>query len=297
MPGVSALEIIESVILRDCGRGVELLEPHARGQLALAAEALATATSVAVVTGFGVPTVRGVRPETDGPIGGAAIAAYAGDTGRICRLVTDQVNASTCVAALHAYECDAEVLVVKNSDHGDAVDVEGVRRLLKSCGVDLVVFIERLGPNAEGRYLSMRAVDLTDTTAPLDRLARDTWGTIGIGDGGNEIGMGAVPHDAVVAAVERGDEIHCRTPTDSLVLAGVSNWGGWALVAAAALATGDPASADSALSLHFANAALAAVVSAGAVDGVRLEQVLSVDGMEPTTHNAVLTTIRTLAGL
>ena len=55
--------------------------------------------------------------------------------------------------------------------------------------------------------------------------------TIGIGDGGNEIGMGKV-QQKVIEHIQNGRNIACAVATDHLVTAGVSNWGGSALVAA-----------------------------------------------------------------
>jgi hypothetical protein len=53
----------------------------------------------------------------------------------------------------------------------------------------------------------------------------------GIGDGGNECGMGKVL-ESVRAHIPRGETIACVVPCDNLLTAGVSNWGGWGLVAA-----------------------------------------------------------------
>src|SRR3989441_12945114 len=57
-----------------------------------------------------------------------------------------------------------------------------------------LVAIERPGRNHAGDYLSMRGESVAAWNAPLDELfmvpSRAT--TIGIGDGGNEIGMGVV---------------------------------------------------------------------------------------------------------
>ena len=50
--------------------------------------------------------------------------------------------------------------------------------------------------------------------------------TTGIGDGGNELGMGAV-NDAVRRCIPLGELIGCATSTSFLVPAGVSNWGGY----------------------------------------------------------------------
>ena len=55
--------------------------------------------------------------------------------------------------------------------------------------------------------------------------------TIGIGDGGNEIGMGKL-HQRVVEHVQNGATIASIVPADHLITAGVSNWGGSALAAA-----------------------------------------------------------------
>lgn len=58
--------------------------------------------------------------------------------------------------------------------------------------------------------------------------------TIGIGDGGNEIGMGKV-HQMVVDGIKNGQHIATTVATDHLITSGVSNWGGSALVAALAI--------------------------------------------------------------
>ena len=59
-------------------------------------------------------------------------------------------------------------------------------------------------------------------------LATSLIGTIGIGDGGNEIGMGKVL-DSVKEHIPYGEKIACRIGADQLITAGVSNWGGYAL--------------------------------------------------------------------
>ena len=56
--------------------------------------------------------------------------------------------------------------------------------------------------------------------------------TIGVGDGGNEIGMGRVEDYAIEGVVDHGENIACTVPTDQLVVAGTSNWGAHALVCA-----------------------------------------------------------------
>merc|ERR1712194_900600 len=60
--------------------------------------------------------------------------------------------------------------------------------------------------------------------------------TISIGDGGNELGMGKVIEQIVNnPKIPNGSKIGCVIPADLLISASVSNWGGYALAASAAL--------------------------------------------------------------
>src|SRR5438552_3638206 len=62
-----------------------------------------------------------------------------------------------------------------------------------------VVAIERAGPAKDDRSYTMRARDITNQMSPAHRLIEyvvehfPDVKTIGIGDGGNEIGMGKIP--------------------------------------------------------------------------------------------------------
>ena len=58
------------------------------------------------------------------------------------------------------------------------------------------------------------------------------WTTIGIGDLGNEIGMGSLPRDLVAASVARGDQLWCTVVCDHPIVCGISNWAGSALLGA-----------------------------------------------------------------
>lgn len=109
----------------------------------------------------------------------------------------------------------------------------------------LLFSTERVGRNADGIYCSMRGVDFGAERARIDHvfdLATERGlPTVAVGDGGNEIGMGAVS-EAVTAHVKFGDRrpeggagIGAMTATDVLVTAAVSNWGCYAIVAALAV--------------------------------------------------------------
>lgn len=103
-----------------------------------------------------------------------------------------------------------------------------------------LISIERLGRNHRGVFHNARGKDVGQGKAAIDGLFEMAEGagipTLGIGDGGNEIGMGAIP-DAVRSAVRFGERCVCgcgggivaATPTTVLVTGGTSNWAAYAL--------------------------------------------------------------------
>ena len=77
---------------------------------------------------------------------------------------------------------------------------------------------------------------MTRCNAPLENLFNaGPRTTIGIGDLGNEIGMGSLPHELVAHSIPGGDQIWCRVGCDHPIVGGVSNWSGAALLGAVAL--------------------------------------------------------------
>ena len=59
--------------------------------------------------------------------------------------------------------------------------------------------------------------------------------SIGIGDGGNEVGMGKVYHKIISeSTIPNKEEIACIVPTTFTLAASVSNWGGYSIAAALA---------------------------------------------------------------
>ena len=139
----------------------------------------------------------------------------------------------------------------------------------------------------------MRGRDITDTMIPAHTLFdRPNAVTIGIGDGGNEIGMGKVSHDTIVRNIPNGDVTHCRTATDHLIVAGVSNWGAYALVAgvfAIRQVTPPGWPFDPEMELRI----LEVMVREGPlVDGVTGQQTATVDGLTWDEYAAPLVRIR-----
>lgn len=137
--------------------------------------------------------------------------------------------------------------------------------------------------------------------------------TIGIGDGGNEVGMGKIYDTISGSSIPNAQQIACTAAADHLLVCSVSNWGGYALAAAFALVTH-----ESRMTIHSSTAessetensewlqnalpsqeeqrqACAALVAAGARDGITKNQELFVDGMPLETSLLVLKDIREIA--
>lgn len=289
------IDRMEAAIHRDVGRGMDAVFQAAAGGLFRAASALAASAAprIGLITGFFVPGADPPAAETDGPAGAALMASGFTSAGLMCRLATDTICASACRVALQrAGAVGVPVDTVAQDESVDAL-IERWRR----DGIDWAIAIERCGPSSDGIPRNMRGRDLSGYTASLDRLfSAGPWRTIGIGDGGNELGMGSVPRALIAKHVKQGDRIGCVVPADYLLAAGVSHWGAYALLASLALlrpAWKVPmrAALDPALDL----AVIEAMVRDGpAVDGVTLRRAVSIDAQDMEVHRAMLETLVSL---
>jgi hypothetical protein len=290
-----ALAEIEALVCRDVGRGTQALIDASRGELAVAARALTHATSIGFITGFFVPRDGVQAPETDGPVGTALLAAALGACGVPVRIAVDSPCAEAVRAAVH--ETGVHVTV----DEVGVEDRPGIERVTaawKQAGVSHAVAIERCGLSPDGRPRNMRGVDVSPWTAPLDDLfTAGGWARIGVGDGGNEIGMGKLPAGLIASTVPNGEKIACITACDHLVVAGVSNWGAYGLMAALATLH-EPWSATIAKFLSAERdlaVTRATVTKAGAVDGVTARNEPTVDGFAADVHGALIDGLRRIA--
>jgi hypothetical protein len=155
-------------------------------------------------------------------------------------------------------------------------------------------FRQQVPPEARDRCYTMRGVDISDRTSPAHllfdavRYPSSLTTTIGIGDGGNEIGMGAIPWEVIQRNIDRGGLISCRVPTDYLIVAGISNWGAYAL-AAGVYGVRRVMPADDVFDPTVERRILEAMVEAGPlVDGVLGRRSVTVDGVSWDRYAGVL---------
>jgi hypothetical protein len=283
------IDQIETLIHGDVGRGMDAVFQATQGGLWGAASALAAsrAPRIGLITGFFVPGADPPAAETDGPAGAALMVRAFAHAGLSCRLATDTVCEAACRVALDAAGA-GEVSIDAVAPGGT---VDALVDLWRQEGIDWVIAIERCGPAADGSLRNMRGIDISAHAAPLDRLfSAGPWRTIGIGDGGNEIGMGCVARPLIALHVPLGDLIGCVVPTDFLIAAGVSHWGAYAVLAALAVLRPDWSAAMlSALDPALDAAVIEAMVRDGpAVDGVSLRRAATIDALGMAVHRGMM---------
>lgn len=270
-------ETIEDLILEQDKRGVAELRPHVPADFcAQAAQFIVdNPGDVAIVTGFYILSAG--KPESDGPPGAIAIGRALQAMGRRVSYVTDECSADLMRGLLGE---EAEVVEFP------IADVETSRRasadILARLNLGLLISIERCGRTGDDVYLNMRSVDITEFTARVDYLFEAGIPSVGIGDGGNEIGMGNLAQFIPGVATLPNDP--AITKVDHLIIASVSNWGGYGLVAALSRLAGR----NLLPSLEGDTRLIKLSVDLGAVDGTTGEQKYYVDGFTTEENSQLL---------
>lgn len=162
-------------------------------------------------------------------------------------------------------------------------------------------FQEEVPEAYRNRCHTMSGRDISEHTYPAHRMietaarAKRRITTIGIGDGGNEIGMGKIPWDVIRRNIPNGGLIACRVPTDYLIVCGVSNWGAYGLAAGVTLVKGKPLDPEL-FDPERERELLRIMVEQGPlVDGVTGRQTVTVDGLDFDRYAAPLRALRGLA--
>lgn len=199
-------------------------------------------------------------------------------------------------------------------------------------GQDLthLIYIERVGPNhtlesflaqdrqgeppikefesilplsIRNRCFSSRLEDITRFTAKTHLLLE--FGergnlpieSIGIGDRGNEIGAGRVPWEVFKnnSLTNREAVFGCRAKTNHLISCGISNWGGYALMAGVALATGKLDLLEKVTPEQEGRVLDYLVHHGPAIDGITCRQDHSVDGIEFNDYMKIIERLKEIA--
>ena len=308
-------DLIDRIVCLDIGaRGVAGLFEPARAlvdePMSLSAarhlSELSAGDTVFIITGS--LTRAGVSPdiaENDGPIGSAVLARSlshgfnaipvivvdASIKDRVARIVEfaglnvvshEQAKVATSLPRFTG------VAVMENGAIDDQEAQDAAERLLEVYAPKTVIACERAGLSADGTYRNALGQDYSAGREKLDYIVKGAQNagipTIGIGDGGNEIGMGAVKN-AVAEHIPHGDVLCAKMATDVLIPAGVSNWGCYAVAAALAILQHNPSLAHTP---EAERRLLDFSPSAGLVDGMSGMLDATADGMQPDVHASVV---------
>lgn len=254
--------------------------------------------AVIICTGF--PVFPVLIQETDGLMGAAALtrAIDLGLAGRPV-LVTEEAAVPMLAAACRAAGLYAETAwdVVVGRPHAVLIqpfpkDIararDAARRLVDMTGARVVLAVEKAGPNEIGVCHSSAGRDITAATSRVDPLfdLMDELGgvSIGIGDQGNEVGLGAVRED-VKRLMEFGPTCQCPcktgmasgTSATHTVIGAVSDWGALGVVACLAHLVGN---ADLIPDPTMVARIVEQEVQAGAIDAVSRAPITRVDGYD-----------------
>jgi hypothetical protein len=140
--------------------------------------------------------------------------------------------------------------------------------LLKQIQPKAMISVELPGANAERKYHNVTAREVpSELVIKADLLFSEARkrgiATIGIGDGGNELGMGNV-RSAIAAHLYRGEAVAPATEVDILIASVISNWGACGLAAAIAALAGKPEVLRAIDVIRITDR----LVDAGAIDGL-----------------------------
>lgn len=207
---------IEDIILTHSSRGMDVVRNALpEGYCTRAAQLMLHNKGVVLIgTGFPVNDTF----ETDGPIGAISLYKVLDALGD-CPIFFCAPPLSTVLKK------DFVIYDVPILSWEESVPV--IEAALKQLHPAFIVSIEQPGVAQDGCYYNMRKQDITDIVAKCDVFFRScTCPTIAFGDGGNEIGMGNIRKELASLPI-----IPSVTTCDELVIATVSNWGIYGVLA------------------------------------------------------------------
>ncbi len=276
---------IENIVLSRDHRGISALRPYLAPDFCERAASfiLDRPGTVLIATGFYIPA--GSAPETDGPPGAVALGRVLAGLGSRVVYLTDAYT-STLLQALVGP--GGQILEFPFADHQESW--RHAADLVRSLAPTVTIAVERCGLTDEGVYRNMRGTDVSGYHAKIDYVFRTHEASVGIGDGGNEIGMGNLA--AAIPMVMPMAGRPSATTTTRLVISSVSNWGAWGLIAAMSRLRGR----NLLPSVRDARDLTAQAVALGAVDGTTGRRTESVDGFSLEENDRVLAEMHTWLG-
>lgn len=277
------METIKNIITDNDKRGISMLLPHVSDTVCEDAAniILNNPNKAIILTGFYILSAGAA--ETDGPIGAIAIGNALKNIGYQVTYITDEFSQPPIKKVLSADD-NLEIFPMQNHEQS-AITAD---KMISDLNPSLIISIERCGPTVDGDYLNSRGKKIEEFNSKTEYLLNNNIPSIGIGDGGNEIGMGNLKH-----IIKNSTELSnppCITTTDLLIPASTSNWGGYGLVAGLSKITNK----NLLPSIPEDEKLIKDFVDAGGVDGITATSSYKVDSFELEVNSSILNRLHKL---
>ncbi|MFX0195188.1 MAG: DUF4392 domain-containing protein [Candidatus Hodarchaeota archaeon] len=280
---------------------------------------------VLIATGFPARSwlVSGLT-ETDGPVGAAVLARAVNIMDAVPVILTEESiikYSAACCRGAGLIVTDLEKAVrskplprgrgytptvaLEKFPVDQKLAREAAEKLIAELKPKAIIAVEMPSQNEKGVYHTARGEAVpSELVAKIDYLFNEANAqkilTIGIGDGGNEIGMGVV-RDITEKYVPHGSKCVCpcgsgiaaATEAEILVAAVVSNWGACGITASLSYLLNNPSVLPSAT---LVRRILTEAANVGTVDGSSGCAEASEDGVPGLVSSGVINIMRTIVG-
>ena len=245
------------------GRNNRLLYERARKEMPLCYEAakfilneVKNDDNVIITTGF--PVLERI-PESDGIVGSIFMAKFLKKLDANIIFLAEKET----IEILKKMGIKAEYIQIQK---------ENIERLMEE-KPKMAISIEKPGMARDGKYYNMKGEDISRYAGKIDFLFEKIK-SIGIGDGGNEIGMGGIAEGKIASI----------TKTTKIVVSNVSNWGAYGIIAAASIILNENFVHDGKEEEKY----IKKCIDAGAIDGITKKKDYSVDSIPARIHRSIV---------
>ena len=214
---------IEKIILQDDTRGMSnLYENIEKGFIQRSTDLILEKKGVVfITTGFFILSAK--SSETDGPPGAIALGNALEKLGYEVFFITDKYSSGILVGMSD----EKKVIEFPVTTHFESNSY--ANELIKKYDPKSIISIERAGLSKDGKYRNFKGIDFSKFNAKVDYLFEQHPNTIGILDGGNEIGSGNYINE--IETLGNIIEYPSIITTSESIISSTSNWGAYGLIA------------------------------------------------------------------
>ena len=274
------MKTIEDIILDFDQRNISSLRKHLPTNFCGEASHLILDNPGTVLIATGFYILAGGAAETDGPPGAIALGDALNLLGYKVFYITDRYSKPF----VEAISKDNKVIEFPICSHQESKQF--ATETLERYKPSVLISIERCGFTEKRDYLNRYGKSIADFNAKIDYLFEGFPVSVGIGDGGNEIGMGCLAD--VIPLYENLSSPPTVTKTSKLIISSVSNWGAYGLVTSISKIVGKRLLISTGDEINL----IEKIVDLGAIDGTTNINVNKVDGFNLCENSRIITALQ-----